>query len=100
LCGRHAGWTGNALPCGVQDFGAQPGNVVYCFARVFAPSGFRDTVYVHWWEEWRGGGEDQGRARLDISGGRGEGLRALARERNYPPGRWSNGERNFSVERL
>src|SRR5262245_20383959 len=34
---------------GDQDFAARPGDVIYCFARVFAPSGFRDAVYVHWW---------------------------------------------------
>jgi len=74
---------------GDQDFEARPGDVVYCFARVFAPRGFKDAVYVHWWAERRSGGwDDQGRARLEISGGRGEGFRAFATKRNYHPGRW------------
>jgi DUF2914 family protein len=73
---------------GDQDFAARPGDVIYCFARVFAPGGFRDTVYVHWWAKGRNGWEDQGRTRLDISGGRDEGFRAVATKRNYHPGRW------------
>ena len=73
---------------GDQDFAARPGDVIYCFARVFAPSGFRDAVYVHWWAKGRNGWEDEGRARLDISGGRDEGFRAVATKRNYHPGRW------------
>ncbi len=74
---------------GDQEYAARPGDVVYCFARVFAPRGFKDAVYVHWWAEARSGGwEDQGRTRLDISGGRVDGFRAYATKRNYHPGRW------------
>ena len=74
---------------GDQDFAARPGDVVYCFARVFAPKGFRDAVYMRWLVERRDGAwEDQGRARLTISGGRGEGFRAFGTKRNYRPGRW------------
>lgn len=74
---------------GDQQFAARPGDVVYCFARVFAPKGFRDAVYMRWLVERRDGAwEDQGRARLTISGGRGEGFRAFGTKRNYRPGRW------------
>jgi hypothetical protein len=109
---------------GDQDFLARPGDVVYCFARVFAPNGFRDAIYVHWWlKGQKGGWVDQGRAQLSISGGRGDGFRAYATKKNYQPGRWrveietedgrdigvikfnltsdsSSGERTFSVDRL
>jgi Protein of unknown function (DUF2914) len=73
---------------GDQDFAARPGDVVYCFARVFAPRGFHDAVFAHWWMRGAGGWLDQGRAQLDISGGREEGFRAFATKRNYQPGRW------------
>jgi hypothetical protein len=109
---------------GDQDFAARPGDVVYCFARVFAPRGFHDAVFAHWW--WRGtrgGWLDQGRAQLNISGGREDGFRAFATKKNYQPGKWrveietadghdigaigfrltnddSTGDRDFKVERL
>jgi hypothetical protein len=74
---------------GDQDFAARPGDVVYCFARVFAPNRFRDAIYVHWWLKGpKGGWADQGRAQLTISGGRGDGFRAYATKKNYQPGRW------------
>jgi Protein of unknown function (DUF2914) len=107
---------------GDQLFEARPGDVVYCFARVFAPNRFRDAIYVHWWIKGKTGGWlDQGRAQLNISGGRGDGFRAFATKKNYQPGRWrveietsdgrniggilfdltsdpSSGERTFSVD--
>jgi hypothetical protein len=74
---------------GDQDFAARPGDVVYCFARVFAPNGFKDAIYVHWWLKGaKGGWSDQGRARLAISGGRDHGFRAFGTKKNYQPGRW------------
>ena len=109
---------------GDQDFAARPGDVVYCFARIFAPRGFHDAVFAHWWLKGaRGGWFDQGRAQLNISGGREEGFRAFATKKNYQPGRWrveietadgrdigaiqfrltnddSTDDRTFSVDRL
>jgi len=109
---------------GDQLFAARPGDVVYCFARVFAPNGFRDAIYVHWWMDGPlVGWMDRGRVALNISGGRGDGFRAYATKRNYQPGRWrvevetedgrdigvihfelvddpSSGARTFSVDRL
>ncbi len=74
---------------GDQDFAARPGDIVYCFARVFAPNGFRDAIYVHWWmRRQEGGWLDQGRAQLVIRGGRDDGFRAFATKKNYQPGRW------------
>jgi hypothetical protein len=73
---------------GDQDFAARPGDVVYCFARVFAPNGFKDAIFVHWWLQGADGWIDQGRAKLDISGGRDNGFRAFATKKNYQPGRW------------
>jgi len=108
---------------GDQDFAARPGDVVYCFARVFAPNGFRDAIYVHWWKQRQEGGWlDRGRTPLVIRGGRDDGFRAFATKKNYQPGRWrveietgdgrdigvihfdlvndlSTGERSFSVDR-
>ena len=73
---------------GDQTFRARSGDVVYCFARVFAPTGFRDAIYVRWLFEGQSGWQDAGRARLDISGGRDQGFRAIATKKNYQPGRW------------
>ncbi|HET8948661.1 MAG TPA: DUF2914 domain-containing protein [Candidatus Polarisedimenticolia bacterium] len=73
---------------GDQDFAARQGDVVYCFARVFAPNGFKDAIFVHWWLKGTDGWIDQGRAKLDISGGRDNGFRAVATKKNYQPGRW------------
>ena len=74
---------------GDQDFAARPGDTVYCFARLFAPRGFRDSVYVRWlWQGPDGGWLDQGRAQLGILGGRGDGFRTFATKKNYQPGRW------------
>ena len=74
---------------GDQDFLARPGDIVYCFARVFAPNRFRDAIYVHWWLQGKAGRWiDQGRAQLNISGGRGDGFRAFATKKYYKPGRW------------
>jgi len=108
---------------GDQEFAARPGDIVYCFARVFAPRGFRDAIYVRWsWQGREGGWLDQGRAQLGILGGRGDGFRTFATKKNYQPGRWrveietddgrdigiiyfdlvndlSSGARNFFVDR-
>lgn len=74
---------------GDQDFRAREGDVVHCFARIFAPNGFRDAIFVHWRVKGANGRwEDQGRARLEISGGRDAGFRADATKKNYRPGRW------------
>lgn len=73
---------------GDQDFKARSGDVVYCFARVFAPTGFKDAIYVRWLVKGQGGWQDQGRAQLNISGGRDQGFRAIATKKNYQPGRW------------
>jgi hypothetical protein len=109
---------------GDQDFAARPGDTVYCFARIFAPNGFHDAIYVHWLlKGQKGGWTEQGRTPLSISGGRGEGFRAYATKKNYQPGRWrveietedgrdigvikfdlfddpSSEERTFTVDRL
>jgi hypothetical protein len=108
---------------GDQDFAARKGDIVYCFARVFAPNGFKDAIFVHWWLRGPDGWIDQGRARLDISGGRDNGFRAFATKKNYQPGRWrvevettdgrdlgvidfdlfaddTTGEREFQIDRL
>lgn len=108
---------------GDQDFAARPGDTVYCFARVFAPRGFRDAIYIRWlWKSREAGWQDRGRTQLDILGGRGDGFRTFATKKNYQLGRWrveietddgrdigiikfdlvsdlSSGERTFHVDR-
>jgi hypothetical protein len=74
---------------GDQVFKARPGDRVYCFIRVFAPSHFRDAVKMYWWHD----DPKQGWQRSDamaqtISGGGEEGCLKYAYKANYSPGDW------------
>jgi hypothetical protein len=75
---------------GDQSFKARDGDVVYVFARIFAPGGFKGEVYFHWvfddpkkgWQEkwkWRYG---------QLTGGRSDGYAVFASGKNYVPGDW------------
>jgi hypothetical protein len=74
---------------GDQTFEARPGDRIFCFVRVFAPTRFRDRVQVRWsfhdpkrgWTKWDA-------IPLNISGGRSEGFRGYAFKENYQPGDW------------
>jgi len=68
----------------------QPGDTVYCFASVFAPTRLATDIY-HRFEyyvpedrEWR----THGRFSYAIAGGRGEGFRGYTAIQNVTPGKW------------
>ncbi|MBF5042777.1 DUF2914 domain-containing protein [Aggregicoccus sp. 17bor-14] len=77
---------------GDQDFAARAGDRVYCFVRIFAPTRFRDQVYLRWtFEDPRRGWVSHDAIPLTISGGRDEGFRGFAFKQNYQPGHWRVG---------
>ena len=74
---------------GDQDFYFQAGDQIFCFARIFSPADFKDTVQLHWlrknkhgdWISWD-------RIPMVILGGRKEGFRGYAYKKNYEEGEW------------
>jgi hypothetical protein len=74
---------------GDQTFYARPGDVVYCFARVFSPSRFADKLQVRWlyWNEKKGW-ESSDAIPMSIVGGREEGYRGITNKAHFQPGDW------------
>lgn len=71
-------------------FHATPGDAVFCFASVFAPTRLSIDIY-HQWEYYdRDTGEwvDYARLSYPISGGRAQGYRGYTEIQNYHPGSW------------
>lgn len=73
-----------------RTFHALPGDPIFCFAQVFAPTKL-ETDIVHVWEwknpetkEW----EEHARLPYNISGGRGKGFRGYTLITNYADGTW------------
>ncbi len=74
---------------GDQFFRARPGDKVYVFARIFAPTRFRDQVKVRWsYDDPRLGWVPYDAIPLSIVGGRDDGFGGYAFKANYQPGRW------------
>jgi hypothetical protein len=74
---------------GDQTFLARPGDMIYCFARVFSPARFNDRLQVRWlyWTEKKGW-EAQDAIPLNIVGGREEGYRGVTQKSHFAPGDW------------
>ena len=74
---------------GDQTFLARPGDTIFCFARIFSPSRFKDQLQVRWlyWDAKRGW-ETSDVIPLPVVGGREEGYRAITKKTNYSPGEW------------
>jgi len=73
-----------------DTFHAVPGDTLFCFAQVFAPTKLATDI-VHVWEsknkesgEW----EEHVRLSYNISGGRGAGFRGYTLIENYTDGKW------------
>jgi hypothetical protein len=74
---------------GDQHFEARPGDRIFCFVRIFAPTRFRDRVKLRWsyydpkrgWTKWDA-------IPFNVSGGRGDGFRGYGFKENYQPGDW------------
>lgn len=73
---------------GDQTFVAEPGDRVFCYARIFAPRSFKDEIVFHWLEHTRHGWETQDRITGTISGGRAQGFRTYVYKGHFEPGDW------------
>lgn len=73
---------------GEQTFLARPGDAVYCWAVVFAPTDFRERLAVRWRFRGRDGWGEPDTIPLLIAGGRDGGWRGFTSKANYRPGRW------------
>lgn len=73
-----------------RAFAARPGDRVYCFVRVFAPTHFTHTINLRWrvWDPEDRNYATSDKIPLEIRGGRGEGYRGFAFKANHRPGRW------------
>jgi hypothetical protein len=94
---------------GDQTFEAQPGDKLFCFVQIFAPSRFHDQLKVRWrFHDPRAGWTVGDAIPLGVSGGREDGFRGFTSKSNYEPGDWrvevetSDGREigriNFTVE--
>lgn len=74
---------------GDQDFHARPGDRVFCFVRIFAPTRFKEQVRIRWsYRDAKGRWSSADAIPMAVSGGRDEGYRGYAFKQNYQPGRW------------
>jgi hypothetical protein len=74
---------------GDQNFRAQPGDRVYVYFRVFAPSRFADQVQMRWsWKDPARGWTPGETIPIRIVGGREQGFRGYGFKANYQPGAW------------
>ena len=74
---------------GDQTFQARPGDVIYCFARVFSPARFKDDLRVRWlYYDSKTGWTTSDLIAFPVKGGREEGYRGVTKKINYKPGDW------------
>lgn len=73
-----------------RPFRARPGDQVFYFARIFAPTRFRHTVMIRWdvYNERTGRYMTSDRIPMMITGGRADGYRGFASKSNFTPGLW------------
>lgn len=70
-------------------FRARPGEKIHVFARIFAPKGFKDRVFIRFSKkDAKGAWDVRQPIPLTISGGRDAGFRGYAWTANYAPGDW------------
>ncbi len=74
---------------GDQTFTARAGDKIFCFARIFSPSRFKDKLQVRWmhYDEHRGWLRHDA-IPLPVVGGREEGFRGFTVKANWEPGDW------------
>jgi hypothetical protein len=72
-----------------REFAYTPGDAVYCFAAVFAPTALNERI-VHEWQQQNADGDWVARDRLGYSivGGRDGGYRGYTLKRKIAPGQW------------
>ncbi|HXF04412.1 MAG TPA: DUF2914 domain-containing protein [Blastocatellia bacterium] len=80
-----------------RDFAYRPGDAVYCFAAVFAPTAFREEVVHHWQRRDRTGEWiTTDVLTYSVVGGREGGYRGYTVKRNITPGSWRVDVRTLS----
>ncbi|MFH1017637.1 MAG: DUF2914 domain-containing protein [Pseudomonadota bacterium] len=73
---------------GDQTFYARTGDMIYCFAQLFSPTGFKDDLLVRWLYKDQRGWHPSDAIPMQITGGRREGYRGVTFKSNYQPGKW------------
>lgn len=72
-----------------RRFVAEPGDAVYVFFAIFAPTRFDDTVFVRWsFRDRTSTWQNSDRIPIRIMGGRENGFRGVATKENYVAGAW------------
>ena len=72
-----------------RRFVAEPGDAVYVFFAIYAPTRFDDTVFVRWsFRDPTSTWQDSDRIPIRITGGRERGFRGVATKENYVAGAW------------
>ncbi|RMF57633.1 MAG: DUF2914 domain-containing protein [Calditrichaeota bacterium] len=73
-----------------EEFHFAPGDTVFCFASVFAPTRLETKIYQHWqfYHPERGEWITTDRLSYPITGGRDGGYRGFTYKKNVQPGEW------------
>ena len=72
---------------GDQDFLARDNDKVYIYARIFAPRGFKEKVFIQW-EKWEKEWKVSDKITMNITGGNSWGYKSYSYKSNYTPGIW------------
>ncbi|CBW26228.1 putative membrane protein [Halobacteriovorax marinus SJ] len=70
-----------------HSFKYKEGDKVFVFARIFAPKGFKENLYIQW-EKWDKTWKISDKIPLSIKGGNLWGYRAFTYKKNYSDGLW------------
>jgi hypothetical protein len=67
-----------------------PGDTVFCFTSVFAPTRLKKEIYHHWYYKDPSNGKWKETTKIGykLTGGRDQGYRGFTYKRNTPPGSW------------
>ena len=89
LCFEKGAWY-ELLKDSDNTFKFSPGDTVFCFAAVFAPTKLEKKIYYNWqfYDETRGEWQSTERRHYRITGGREGGYRGYMYKRNIKPGEW------------
>ena len=73
---------------GDQLFLKRPGDRLYGFAQIFAPTEFKDRLFVRWAKKVRGSWLESDAIPITITGARKEGYRGHTVKQNFDAGEW------------
>lgn len=67
-----------------------PGDTIFCFSSVFAPTMLKKKIYHHWYFKNKKSGKYEQTAKIGyyLTGGRNDGYRGYTFIRNIKPGKW------------